>query len=369
MIRSAGLILLLSLALLSAVGGQSSSTPEASQTQSAVPGHAPPPPVPAAEEREITLDVQVTDKAGAPVRGLAKEDFSLRNNSIPQAITSFYAVNGRPVLASDPPVEVIMVVDNVNAVFRTVSFERDELKRYLLRNGGELPHSTSLVVVTDTGIKLQKDSSQDGKSLAALYDQYEIGLRNNTRSQGFYGAADRTTISLNALNSIAAYEETKLGRKLVIWISPGWPLLSSPNVELSTQNEKQIFHALVGISTALRRARITLYDIDPLGLDDAASPRTQYYKEFLKPVTSPSHVQIGNLGLQVLAVESGGAVFNSSNDLAASMVDCVSDADSYYVLTFNPSPSTRPDEYRSLEVTIEKPGVTVRTRTGYYAQP
>jgi hypothetical protein len=28
-----------------------------------------------------------------------------------------------------------------------------------------------------------------------------------------------------------------------------------------------------------------------------------------------------------------------------------------------------PDEYYSLGITVDKPGIEVRTRTGYYAQP
>jgi VWFA-related protein len=367
--RSAPITALLILVSLSATRGQSNSSPQPGQPQAAGPVTPNPPTVPNGTDRQITLYVQVTDKSGAPVRGLQKEGFTLRDNAVPQPILSFYAVNGRPVVASDPSVEVILAVDDVNAAFRTVSYERDQIKKYLLLNGGELPQKTSLVVVTDTGARLQKDSSQDGKALAALYAQYETSLRTSTRSQGVYGAEQRTTISLNALDSIAAYEQTKPGRKLLIWISPGWPLLSGPNILLSPQDQKNFFHVVVTITTALQRAHVTLYEIDPLGIDDAASLRTSYYKSFLKGVPSPKQTQIGNLGLQVLAIQSGGAVINSTNDLATAMATCVADADSYYVLTFIPAAASKPDEYHALDVIVEKPGVTVRTRTLYYNQP
>jgi VWFA-related protein len=368
--RIAPIVPLLILVSLSATSGWSNYSPQAGQPQSASPPTASPSTASNGTDRQITLYVQVAEKSGAPVRGLQKGDFVLRDNNNPQTITSFYGVNGRPAVASDPPVEVIVAIDNINATFTNVSYERDQIKRYLLRNGGELPQQTSLIVVTDTGTSVQRKPSKDGKALAAFYDQYEIGLRSSTRSQGLAGAEERASLSLNALNSIASYARTVPGRKLLIWISPGWPLFASPNItQLTLQNQKLFFRAVVGISTALERARITLYSVDPLGIDDAASYRTNYYKTFLKGAPFPKQTQVGDLGLQVLAVQSGGVVRNSSNDLVTAIVACVADADSYYVLTFDPPLATHPDEYHTLEVTVEKPGVIARTRTLYYNQP
>ena len=89
----------------------------------------------------------------------------------------------------------------------------------------------------------------------------------------------------------------------MIWFSPGWPLLSGPNVELSHKGQQQLFGSIVAASDGLRQARITLYSIDPLGLADAASIRISYYEEFLKGVASAEHALPGNLGLQVLGSE------------------------------------------------------------------
>jgi hypothetical protein len=40
-----------------------------------------------------------------------------------------------------------------------------------------------------------------------------------------------------------------------------------------------------------------------------------------------------------------------------------------YELTFNAPPSAAPREYHNVEVRVDKPNLTVRTRRGYYAQP
>src|SRR5580700_4921028 len=230
--------LLLSLLLLPlwSVSGQESSPPQL-QTRPAGPTVPPP------GDRVVTLDVQVRDKSGAAVRGLQKQDFTLLDDKQPKDILSFKAVENGD--SADPPVEMVLVVDAVNTGHQTVAIERSELKKFLLRNDGELPVPMSLVVFTDTDTKIQNGFSRDGNALAAQYDQYETGLRYNTRSQGFYGAEERYNLSLKALSSIMAFEEKRPGRKLIIWFSAGWPLLSGPRVQLTSKEEQRLFDRIV----------------------------------------------------------------------------------------------------------------------------
>jgi VWFA-related protein len=354
-------LLLFLLLPLSAVSQQNPPSPELQ------PRPAEPAKVPASgTDREIMLDVQVTDKSGAPVRGLQKEDFTILDDKLPLNVVSFRAVDRA---SADPPVEIVLMVDAVNTSFRYVSYERTELKKFLLQNGGKLAQPTSLIFFTDREAKMQRAASRDGNALAALYDEYETGVRSITRSQGFYGAAERFEMSLHTLSSMMEYEKTRPGRKLLVWFSPGWPLLTGPFIQLSKKDEERLFQSIVGVSTGLREADITLYSIDPLGMADAGGLRISYYQEFLKGVPSANRTQAGDLGLQVLATQSGGRVLNSSNDLAQEIADCARDADAFYVLSFN---SVRPDhanEYHEIEVRVDKPGAKVRTRTGYYAQP
>jgi hypothetical protein len=114
---------------------------------------------------------------------------------------------------------------------------------------------------------------------------------------------------------------------------------------------------------------MTLYNVDPLGVADAGALRTFYYKEFLKAVRTPNQVSLGNLGLQVLATQSGGLVLNSSNSLADEIVRCVADANAFYVLSFEGLPGDGPDDYHAIDAKVDRPGVVARTRAGYYAQP
>jgi VWFA-related protein len=258
----------------------------------------------------ITLDVVVADKSGRALPGLQQQDFMLLDNKQPQKIISFHAVEGATATA-DPPVEVILLVDEVNTSSTNLGAELIQIKKYLRQNGGELVRPVSIVFLSDSGARMVNAPSRDGKALIADLDQNKTPLRSIGRAQGFYGAVDRVNLSLRALGQLADYEATRPGRKLVVWISPGWPLLSQ-HVLLSSKTQQELFNSIVAVSDGLRRARITLYSVDPLGITDAAGVRTVYYKDFLKGVRAPSQVRIGDLALQVLAYQSGGRVLTSN---------------------------------------------------------
>jgi VWFA-related protein len=331
--------------------------------QDQIPGNITP--LSQAEDSHLVLDVVVSDHSGKPRAGLTQNDFVVRDNGQPRKIVSFRAVDG----VAEPPVKIILLVDEVNTTFSHVAYERDQLRKFLMQNGGQLTHPVSLGFFTDTGTQLQPNSSTDGKALLASFDEHETRLRTIRRSTGFYGAEERFSLSQKNLGMLATAEARLPGRKLVIWISPGWPILSGPNITLTTKQEQGLFSSIVWLANALRQARITLYSVDPLGVEDAATTRLNYYEEFLKPVSAAKDAQAGNLALQVLSRQSGGQALNSSNDITEQVNRCVADADAFYTLTVDPAPSDRPNELHSVDVKVETPGLTARTRNLYYGQP
>lgn len=320
-----------------------------------------------APDHTISLDVVVTDKAGNPVPGLRQQDFTLLDDKQPKKFTSFRAIAVADY-ATDP-IQAILLVDAVNSSERGVSYLQEQLQTYFRRDGGRLPIPTSLLVFTDTSTQVQPQPTQDGSILAAALNANSPGIRAIGRSAGFYGAAERFQLSLQALQGIIQYETNQPGRKLLIWISPGWPLLSGPEVELTRKDQEGVFREIVALSQQLREARITLYAVDPFGLADAGSFRTFYYESFLKGVTSSNKVDNGDLALQVLSVQSGGRVLNSSNDVPGLIAACFADSKAYYSISFESPPADHSDEYHALVIKVDKPGLTTRTRTGYYAQP
>ncbi|MGB6877241.1 MAG: VWA domain-containing protein, partial [Candidatus Acidiferrales bacterium] len=210
--------------------------------------------------------------------------------------------------------------------------------------------------------------SNDGKALSALLDKADVSLRDVGRSAGYYGAEERLQLSLAALRQLIASAARRPGRKIIIWISPGWPLMSGPNTQLDAKQQQQVFANIVSFSTQLRRAGVAIDSIDPVGPTGSVNADWSY-EYYLKGVSKPSQVQLGNLGLPVLAVQSGGVAFNFTNGIADRLHKCLADAAPYYEISFDPPAAKKPDEYHHLEIKLAKSGLIARTLQGYYAQP
>lgn len=311
----------------------------------------------------IYLDV-VVKKSGESVTGLSQQDFTLLENKTPQAITSFAEVNGR-----EASIQVVIVIDAVNTTYQNVIFQREQLDKYLRGEGGSLSYPTVVALLTDDGLHaIQNSFTNDGNALSTALDQDEVGFRAIRRSSGYYGAEERFQICLAALRRLIASVWKHQGRKIIIWISPGWPLLSGPNTQLDEKQEQQVFTNIVSLSTELMRGGITLYSIDPLGA--AAAPEADWaYGDFVKGVRKLNQVVIGDLALPVLVIQSGGYPFGSTNGVADRLRQCLTDAVPYYEISFDPPAAKTKDEYHELEVKVAGHDVTARTRQGYYAQP
>ncbi len=345
------------------------SVPILGSAQVSVPAPKPVVPIstPISTAGPLDLDVVVSARDGKPIAGLKQQDFTVALDKAPQPIMEFRAVEA--TAKESAPLETILLVDTVNTRFTNVAFERQEVDRFLKSNNGKLAQPITLVILSDTGTKITPQPSRDGNQLASFLDKAGIGLREFGHAAGFYDWTEQFQISSSALERLAAYEETRPGRKLLIWISPGWPLLSGPEVQLDRKDQEDLFTTLVALSASLRKARITLSSVDPLGTADDVSYRTMFYQQFTKGVPSANKMAIGNLALQVLALHSGGRVLNSNNDVTHQIATAASDADAFYTLTIKSPPSEKPNEYRAISVAVDKPGLTARTRTGYYAQP
>jgi VWFA-related protein len=313
----------------------------------------------------VFLDVVVTPKSGPPVSGLQQQDFTVLDNKVPQTILTFQAVRGR-----EAPIEVVLVVDDVNTGFANIAYERSEIDKFLKTDGGQLTHPIALAFLTDDGMKIQNDFSSDGNALSAALDQYTVGLHTVRRSGGVYSDIERLQISMKALFQLATREAGRPGRKIILWISPGWPLLSGPGVEqqMDSKQRQQIFDNVVELSTLLRQGHVTLYSVDPLGTADFGG-RAFRWEGFTKGISKTNQAEWGNLALQVIATQSGGLALTSSNDITGSVKQCLADTQAYYEISFALPLDQKRNEYHHLEVHLADRKLTARTSQGYYAQP
>ena len=320
------------------------------------------PPGASASSGPILLDVVVDTKSGQPVPNLAQQDFTLLDNKSPRPITSF-----KVVTPAKEPVEVILFIDAVNTPFSMVAYVRDQTEKFLKANEGTLAYPTTFAVLTDDGVHFDNGFSTDGNQLSDSLEHHESGLRQITRSSQ-WGGIERLDISLKALHQVVDSAAKLPGRKIILWISPGWPLLSGPYINVYSKDQQHIFSEVVSFSSQLRQTKVTLYNINPVGANESLMS-ADYYQTFLKGLAKPNDAQFGNLGLQVLAYQSGGLTLEGNNDVAAQIERCLTDANSWYEIAFEPPPPDKPNEYHHIEVKVDQPGLVVRTRTGYYANP
>ena len=311
----------------------------------------------------ISINVVVSDKLGHPVAGLQAGDFTLFDNKQPQKLVGFRAID-HETLRTDP-VHVVIVVDMINTGFDTVAREREELGRFLKEDGGELANPTSIAIFADSGLKVAKGSSQDGHALLEGFNKSQSELRIIGRGTGFYGAADMLQMSLSQLGQLAAYEATQPGRKMILVISRGWPLLPIAGDQSDMKQRNWVFNSIVQFTNGLREANIQLYCLDPF---DLGRTDPYYYQGYLKGVAAVKDATYPNLALQVLAEHSGGQVIINGRDISGELNTAVRDASARYELTFEATPGDRPNEYHALQVQADKPNVTVHTNSGYYAR-
>ncbi|WP_263356242.1 VWA domain-containing protein [Acidicapsa ligni] len=322
-------------------------------------------------KHSIGVDVRVIDQNGKPVAGLTANDFTLLDENQPRKISSLAPATPMPSRDFDPTVQTIILIDTVNTSLTEVSYVRQELVKYLRSNNGKLDRQISILLLNGNGVQTISGVTRNGNALATAVENADATLHPFLRSQGFYGDVDRIQFSLTALTTIAGQELRQPGRKMLLWLSPGWPLLPWSNSTPSTLQLQTLFNEVVTMSTDLRLARISLYSMDPNRITGGNSLQWNRYKDYLKPAVSSSRAEFGNLALQVLAAQSGGRVFNYSPQyLGPEIADCLKDADApYYTIHFEAPAPEHKDEFRSIKITVNRPGMTVLTNAGYYNEP
>ena len=315
-------------------------------------------------DRNVHLDVMVTDKAGKLVPGLSEADFTVLDNDQPRKLLSFEA-HAPGIQTAGPPAEVIILFDTVNVPFESVSYARRQVQAYLGQNGGHLSAPVSIYFLTDTTVVGERQASTDGKAIAAQLEATESRLRAQNREAGVWGHLERFEYSTKMMSEVVEMLQNKPGRKLLIWVGQGWPMMDGPGITFSTEQQKKMFGNIVAFSTLMRQAQVDVYSIS-IGVADGG---TYLYGGYLKGVRKVSQAQAPDLGLKVLAVESGGLAQAPSNDLTEALDSCMQDAGIYYSLAFEPPPADGPNDFHELKVRVDRPGLTARTNTGYYDQP
>ena len=314
----------------------------------------------------IRLDVNVTDKSGNPVVGLAYQDFTLLDDSQPAKIVTLAGTDSR----SDPPPEIILVIDELNLPPAQLVDAEHEAENFLRVHNGQLNLPACVYRLNDRGLSTSTHPSTDGNALAddiAHRKEPRTVWKTSTMVSEYlvrHSADSAALHSVIALGSIALEERRKPGRKLMFWLSNGWQLGGKPGAGT--------FDLVTELSTRLREARIDLWMATKWPLYDTdgrpAPVGDLIYHDPLQGIT-PKNVDFKPLSLKSLVLQAGGGLLETSDELSVKLDQCIKKESTSYSLTFDPARTNVVDEYHSLKVEVDKPDLIVRTTIGYFDEP
>jgi VWFA-related protein len=268
---------------------------------------------PVVREGLFSIDAVVTDAAGKPVSDLTPSNFTLLDNGRPAIIRTFHGSRA----AIEPAPEVIFVLDAINLPAQQLKQTESAIVHFLRRNNGRLDSPCFVYRLTGNGLLSSLRPTRDGNLLAKEVEKHKsprtvwrIGRNGEPNPfEGWGSRARPNPLSPHALGSIAIDQREIRGRKVVIWIGPGWPVRGGDIA----------FDDATELSTRLREARITLDNINVW-----PNPEQSFnYRDYLEAPRSQKDMQPAKMVLQVIATHTGGLVLESSGDLDREIERCV----------------------------------------------
>jgi VWFA-related protein len=360
--------------------------------------------------RLVQLNVIALDKSGNPITDLKKEDFSLKDEGKDQDIAAFSLESravkktalltpppGQRVFANRPKVEVtgltVMLFDGLN----TKTEDQIRAKQQLIAALSQLgPQERVSLYALGTDLRLLHDFTTDTSSLLKILQKHgarinlEVGDANpdasdtgddqfdqfvDAANQAYsdYVNVNRAQATLAALEAIAKRVGPIPGRKNLVWISGGFPFsigFDAPMKPGDTRDRRSFSDEAEKAAKVLNDAQLAVYPVDARGL------RTGGLAASSPARANPRNpgANNGSIGpdreydtMETMAERTGGKAFHNSNDLTRAMLLAVNDAHVTYSLGFYPKNAVWDGKFHKLKLKVDRPGVQVRYRAGYFA--
>ena len=342
--------------------------------------------------RLVVLDVVVRDKSGKRVTDLTEKDFRVFEDGMPQSIRSFEAPSTHtlPPASADNPATVydpaqpasfgqsavtVLVLDQLNTHFADSSFARRSLREYLLKQPELLTQPTSLLTIYEHNFSQLQGFTRDRSVLLKALEAAPVhnAWTLETSNSADWGPVERLDQSLHDLEQIAQSYARIPGRKNLIWVGGGFPSVDPTSFD---SHDLQIIQDTVQhITDVLLSTRVTLYAIDPTSsaagvveitnADMADAAMLMGESLGVNAGTFDANADFDHLGLI-----TGGRVVRGRNDVGPQIALAIDDGASFYTIGYSPtSTSTAAAQFRKIRVDCLRPGLTMVTRAGYFAEP
>ena len=379
----------------------------------------------------VHLDVSVLDASRRPVTGLTAAEFTILEDGQPRAVEAFAAVTvpprakaeeapwartvspdvqiNEPVRAPEGRLFVLLLDDAlIPDDAGMVGTARRIAETVIARLG---PGDQLAVVFTGSSGGAQNFTSDParlraavaafrpgmarhvmGWDLATFNEEKKVWERQVDGDDGYRAASLRTLEDVTT--SLAAAPQR---RKAVIFVSPGIfsdqdagaaVRMASPGQSMQIRDaHASLIARLPPLYRRMRAANITLYTVDPSGLEGieaftarsaaglpamaTATENTGLLTDWFNPSSPPRaaalarHMARIQIDFLRTAAENTGGLAVLDNDVEGGINRIFDENGSYYLLGFSPPATHRPGSLHRLEVKVSRPGVTVRTRSGY----
>ena len=349
----------------------------------------------------VHLDVSVLDKNRRPVKGLTAQDFTVVEDGKPQPVVAFSAVD----LPDPEPPSTAWIRDVAPDVRRntekaerrlvtivmddaTIPFDLPMIKS--AREIGRLvveklgPNDMASVVFTRDNRNAQEFTSDRAQLLKAVesfeYGGRQVGLPPEASSLPPLQIAESPAF-FASVGTIQRVAETLANlpqrRKAVVFVTVGVPasLETASEIVMAGGNERgatepgavmrQVFTAMQETYRKAQLANVNVYTVSPAGVGGMAMlVQSERWKgRFVPAYETPANYLDFLVGM---AENTGGRAFPERNEFATALTQVFLENGSYYLLGFSPAKPGADGKHHRLEVKVNRPDVTVRTRSGYY---
>lgn len=317
--------------------------------------------------RLVDVDVVVTDSAGKPVRDLAADDFEIIEDGRRHQVRTFSLINlplESPAVLADRHATSVEpdVATNLAPEGRTYVLLLDEPGADLR---GRHVAERWLDEVVQEGDRVAVVHAQGTFADAQTFTSSRRLILNSINRMLRASSVDvrpsevRQIDTLRAIEQIARNLGTIAGRrKAIVWIGGNLDLHAHARLRLgqrpdpAVQSIPVVMEAWRNASRAAIDSNVAIYPVDPSGLNE--------------------NLGIGELTRQAtmreVAEETGGVpVGVNTNDFSRGFATIVQDASVYYLLGYSPQAEHDDGQFHSIRVAVRRPGLTVRSRRGYYA--
>lgn len=270
----------------------------------------------------VNVSVTVRDASGRYIDGLTQQNFTLLENGTEQKL-SFFNHDTQTNLS------VGVLVDTSGSMRHKLQQALQTVREVSLALG---PQDEMFLVTFNDDIELRQKFTRNP-------DDVQKALRG-IRSGGETSVYDAMQFAIQEMKN------ARNGKRILLMISDGYDTRSKLNMEQALDH--------------LKRSQLQLYaigidddDNDPLVL---RQPRYHVYLYMLGEMTGAS-------GGQTFRMYTGR---NYALDSIAALI--LEELHQQYTLGYYPS-TPKDGSWRTIQVKVDRPGATVRSRTGYYAVP